>query len=69
MPLYAYRCADGHTFEVSHRMDGFDAPSRCPVCVDPEHFNCRCEATVEKIITAPARVFPGADSWRSKNGA
>lgn len=69
MPLYTYRCADGHVFDQQTRLDMSDAPTRCRVCVDPEAINCRCEATVEKIIAAPASVFPGADSWRSKNGA
>ncbi len=69
MPLYAFRCADGHEFERHCKIDGSDSPTRCPVCVDPESMNCRCEARVEKIIAAPARVFPGADSWRSKHGA
>jgi predicted nucleic acid-binding Zn ribbon protein len=68
MPLYAYRCADGHYFERHGKIDGSDFPSRCPECVDPESINCRCEARVEKVITAPASVFPGADGWRSKNG-
>jgi putative FmdB family regulatory protein len=39
MPLYDYRCTNGHHFEARH---GFDAPS--PVC--PE-----CSAEAERIIT------------------
>lgn len=69
MPLYEYRCTDGHRFERMVRLDGSDAPTACPECVDPESINCRCEKPVVKVISAPARSFPGADSWRSNNGA
>jgi putative FmdB family regulatory protein len=69
MPIYAYRCADGHTFDQLTKIDLSDAPTRCRVCVDPESLNCRCEAAVTRVPATPARVFPGADSWRSKNGA
>jgi hypothetical protein len=69
VPLYTYRCTDGHTFDAQVRLDGSDAPTACRECVDPESINCRCEKPLEKIIAAPARHFPGADSWRSKNGA
>ena len=64
MPMYAYKCADGHTFERQGKMDGSDAPTRCPFPIDPESVNCRCDATVQRIIAMPARSFPGADSWR-----
>jgi hypothetical protein len=69
MALYQFRCEKGHEFERHCKIDGSDTPTRCPVCVDHDAMNCRCEARVEKLIAAPARVFPGADSWRSKNGA
>lgn len=69
MPLYSYRCASGHTFDQLTKLDLSDAPTRCRVCIDPESLNCRCEARVERVLAAPARSFPGADSWRSKNGA
>jgi len=69
MPLYTYRCEEGHTFDQQTRLDGSDAPTACRECVDPESINCRCGKPVQKVISAPARVFPGADSWRSKNGA
>lgn len=64
MPLYSYKCKDGHTFDLPGRMDGSDAPSRCIVFVDRDDPSRRCDAAVERVIAAPARVFPGADSWR-----
>jgi predicted nucleic acid-binding Zn ribbon protein len=66
MPLYAYRCTgpEHHEFEKHVKLDGSDAPTRCTLPIDPESVNCRCDAAVERIITAPARSFPGADSWR-----
>jgi hypothetical protein len=69
MPLYTYRCPDGHTFDWQTKLDMSDAPTECRECVDPESVNCRCGKPVSKVLSAPARVFPGADSWRSKNGA
>lgn len=69
MPLYVYRCPDGHTTEQIVKLDGSDAPMHCRACVDPEAINCRCEKPLTKVLAAPASVFPGADSWRSKNGA
>lgn len=47
MPLYDYRCANGHIFEARH---GFDAPS--PAC--PE-----CGTDAERIITRAAGAQKG----------
>lgn len=69
MPLYQYRCDAGHTFEMHGKMDDSDAPGRCPIHIDPESAGSRCAANVKKLISAPSGAFPGADSWRSKNGA
>lgn len=46
MPLYDYRCGNGHTFETRH---GFNAPApACPVCGATQ---------VERLITrAPAQL-------------
>lgn len=68
MPLYVYRCPDGHTTEQIVKIDGSDGPTHCPACVDPESVNCRCEKPLTKILAPVASVFPGADSWRGKNG-
>lgn len=35
MPMYAYECTQGHSFEQRGRMDGSDAPTSCPVDVGP----------------------------------
>jgi len=64
MPLYEYQCKDGHRFEQYGRIDLSDAPTRCPVRTDPNEPKSECFATVEKILSAPSRAFPGADSWR-----
>jgi putative FmdB family regulatory protein len=55
MPLYDYRCANGHTFEARH---GFAAAAPdCPVC----------GASAERIITqAPAQMH-GMAAAVSKN--
>ena len=31
MPIYEYRCPNGHEFEVVHRMDD-PAPEKCEIC-------------------------------------
>jgi putative FmdB family regulatory protein len=73
MPIYTYRCDDGHTFEVQHKMDGSDAPGACPNSLGPGNDSVidenlpdldTCNAPITKLIAAPARTFPGADSWR-----
>jgi hypothetical protein len=62
MPLYTYVCKSGHRFEALVKMNLSDEPSRCPVRDhDPA---LPCNASVERIISAPAKLFPGADSWR-----
>lgn len=49
MPLYDYRCANGHTFEARH---GFNDPTpACPLCAANE---------VERIITQAPRQLLGA---------
>ena len=68
MPLYVYRCDDGHVTEQIVRLDGSDAPTHCRACIDHESINCRCEKPLTKVLAPVASVFPGADSWRSKNG-
>ncbi|MBL8130856.1 MAG: zinc ribbon domain-containing protein, partial [Anaerolineae bacterium] len=44
MPLYDYRCANGHAFEARHSMNS-PAPA-CPVCG---------AAQVQRVITAAPR--------------
>lgn len=70
MPMYEYRCAAGHTFEVRGKIDGSDAPTACTVPVGVQDLNgldpTPCNQPVEKQLSAPSRHFPGADSWQKK---
>lgn len=62
MPIYEYRCDNGHTFEVMQRMSD-DPLSSCQVC----------EAPVEKVLHPVAVHFKGsgfyATDYGKKNGA
>ncbi|HEX8647179.1 MAG TPA: FmdB family zinc ribbon protein [Thermoleophilaceae bacterium] len=63
MPLYDYRCENGHTFEVMQRM------SADPITVCQE-----CGAPVQRVLHAPAVHFKGSgfyttDYGRKKSGA
>lgn len=69
MPLYVYRCPDGHITEQIVKIDGSDGPTVCPACVNIDLLDCRCQKPLTKILAPVASSFPGADSWRSKNGA
>ncbi len=63
MPIYEYRCDNGHTFEVMQRISE-DSLTSCQVC----------EAPVQKVLHAPAVHFKGSgfyttDYGKKKNGA
>lgn len=62
MPLYNYVCEQGHRFEALVKMNLSDEPERCPVQDGPQP--APCSAPVVRTIAAPAKLFPGADSWR-----
>lgn len=62
MPLYNYICKSGHQFEALVKLNREDEPVRCPVH-DGEPTQL-CNAGVERQVSAPAKLFPGADSWR-----
>lgn len=64
MPLYQYECKSGHRFEALVKMDLSDEPARCQVMTDPAEPKSLCGSSVERQLTAPAKLFPGADSWR-----
>lgn len=49
MPIYEYRCAKGHTFEL------FQSMSEEPVAVCVE-----CGASAERVLSAPAVHFKGS---------
>jgi putative FmdB family regulatory protein len=63
MPLYDYRCENGHTFEVMQRMSD-----------DPVTACVRCGATVRRVLHPPAVHFKGSgfyttDYGRKKSGS
>jgi putative FmdB family regulatory protein len=58
MPIYEYRCPNGHTFEVFQRMS--DPPAeRCEVCQ---------AAPVEKILFPVAVHFKGSGFYATDYG-
>ena len=58
MPIYEYRCPDGHTFEVFQRMS--DAPTEaCEVCG---------KAPVEKLLYPVAVHFKGSGFYTTDYG-
>jgi putative FmdB family regulatory protein len=61
MPIYEYRCANGHTFETFQSMAD-DPVTACEVC----------EAPVERVLSAPAIHFKGSGFYTTdyaKKGA
>jgi len=59
MPIYEYRCPDGHTFEVFQRMS--DAPSeRCEVCG---------KSPVEKVLYPVSVHFKGSGFYSTDYGS
>ena len=58
MPIYEYRCPNGHTFEVFQRMS--DAPAQvCTVCG---------EGPVEKLLFPVAVHFKGSGFYSTDYG-
>ncbi len=49
MPIYGYKCDEGHTFEVMQSMSD-DALDRCEVCGAP----------AQRVLFAPAVHFKGS---------
>jgi putative FmdB family regulatory protein len=64
MPIYEYRCENGHEFEVMQRMSD-DAMETCPTC----------EAPVRRVLHPVAVHFKGSGFYntdygkRRRNGA
>jgi putative FmdB family regulatory protein len=58
MPLYEYRCPNGHTFEVIHRMTD-PGPSACEVCG---------ASPVEKVLYPAAIHFKGSGFYSTDYG-
>ncbi len=58
MPIYEYRCPNGHVFELFQRMD--DAPAEtCPTCG---------EGPVEKVLYPVAVHFKGSGFYATDYG-
>ena len=58
MPTYEYRCPQGHTFELFHRMTD-PAPSGCEICgAEP----------VEKVLYPVAVHFKGSGFYSTDYG-
>jgi putative FmdB family regulatory protein len=58
MPIYEYRCPDGHTFEVFQRMTD-DPVARCEVCG---------KGPVEKVLYPVAVHFKGSGFYTTDYG-
>jgi putative FmdB family regulatory protein len=58
MPIYEYRCPNGHTFEVFQKMTE-PPPKACPVC---------SEGPVEKILFPVAVHFKGSGFYSTDYG-
>lgn len=56
MPIYEYRCSQGHQYE---RWEGFDAPveQECP----------NCGSTARRLFSAPAIIFKGPGFYSTDN--
>jgi putative FmdB family regulatory protein len=57
MPIYEYRCEQGHTFDVMQRMND-DPVSTCQVC----------EAPVSRVFRPPAVHFKGSGFYNTDYG-
>ena len=58
MPVYEYRCENGHYFD---KTEGFDAPRQqpCPVCAAP----------ATRQISLPTVIFKGPGFYKTDNRA
>jgi putative FmdB family regulatory protein len=57
MPIYEYRCTNGHTFELLQRITD-PAPDRCEIC----------EAGVERVLYPVAVHFKGSGFYSTDYG-
>lgn len=58
MPIYEYRCPNGHTFELFHRMSD-PSPGECQICgANP----------VEKVLYPAAIHFKGSGFYSTDYG-
>lgn len=70
MPLYEFMCPQGHKIEVyCTSTTASDAPTSCPVQTivvqNDDSLLVPCGEPLARVeVSAPASVFPGADSWQ-----
>lgn len=57
MPIYEYRCDEGHTFETLQRMTD-DALTECEICGAP----------AQRVLHAPAVHFKGSGFYNTDYG-
>ena len=58
MPIYEYRCPNGHTFELFQRMTD-PPPSECQICG---------ESPLEKVLYPAALHFKGSGFYKTDYG-
>ncbi len=58
MPIYEYRCSNGHVFEIFQRMDD-PPPAKCEVC---------SAAPVERVLYPVAVHFKGSGFYSTDYG-
>jgi putative FmdB family regulatory protein len=58
VPIYEYRCPDGHVFELFHRMDD-PPPEACSICG---------KSPVEKVLYPVAVHFKGSGFYSTDYG-
>ena len=58
MPIYEYRCPNGHVFEVFQRMDD-PPPEKCEVCG---------ESPVQRVLLPDAVQFKGSGFYSTDYG-
>jgi putative FmdB family regulatory protein len=59
MPIYEYRCPNGHTFELFQRMTD-PPPSECQICG---------ESPLEKVLYPAALHFKGSGFYKTDYGS
>jgi putative FmdB family regulatory protein len=59
MPIYEYRCPNGHTFELFQRMTD-PPPSECQICG---------ESPLEKVLYPAAIHFKGSGFYKTDYGS
>lgn len=70
MPIYAFKCGCGHTFEDFKKMS--EAPPDCPVChgmchIVPGKFTTRREWHGEEAVSQMLQFAPGSEAEVAKD--